>query len=202
MTPAVTRRHSAVAVAWPPPLSPCRPAPSPSLRPPASVRLRPPVVSGSFDHTTKVWDAATGRCLHTLSGHRGEISSTAFDFSGDLCITGSIDRTCKVDTRLAAAAARRADFLCFFFIGFLFRLRLTLRVASLFVPWLGLAAGWDGRLIDSLRASARTGWLALARTRSSAHPLCPLPSALSLAHSLTRSDLGASLWSLCARVTA
>ena len=34
--------------------------------------------------------------LHTLSGHRGEISSTQFDFSGELCISGSIDRTCKL----------------------------------------------------------------------------------------------------------
>lgn len=37
-----------------------------------------------------------GRCLHTLSGHHGEISSTQFNFSGDLCISGSIDRTCKI----------------------------------------------------------------------------------------------------------
>jgi hypothetical protein len=70
---------------------------APALPPCPSVRLRPPVPrAGSFDHSTKVWDVATGRCLHTLSGHRGEISSTAFDFSGELCVTGSIDRTCKV----------------------------------------------------------------------------------------------------------
>ena len=54
------------------------------------------IITGSFDHTTKVWDVMTGQCLHTLSGHRGEISSTQFNFSGELCISGSIDRTCKV----------------------------------------------------------------------------------------------------------
>ena len=46
------------------------------------------IITGSFDHTTKVWDVHTGRCVHTLSGHRGEISSTQFDFSGELCISG------------------------------------------------------------------------------------------------------------------
>ena len=34
------------------------------------------IITGSFDHSTKVWDTSSGLCLHTLSGHRGEISST------------------------------------------------------------------------------------------------------------------------------
>ena len=38
----------------------------------------------------------TGQCEHTLTGHRGEISSTQFDFSGELCLSDSIDRTCKI----------------------------------------------------------------------------------------------------------
>eukprot|EP00501_MAST-03F_sp_TOSAG23-6_P000877 GSMAST32.ASY1.ANO1.913.1 assembled CDS len=50
----------------------------------------------SFDHTVKVWDIKTGRCINTLAGHHGEISSTQFNFAGDLCISGSIDRTCKI----------------------------------------------------------------------------------------------------------
>ena len=113
------------------------------------------VTTGSFDHTVKIWDVRLGRCIHTLSGHNGEISSTQviekrrasplccpstilqlmlerlrwhirllafltalltcmhtcvcvmshvclvcwlpqFNFGSDLCISGSIDRTCKV----------------------------------------------------------------------------------------------------------
>ena len=27
------------------------------------------VVSGSYDHTLKVWDVATGECVATLEGH-------------------------------------------------------------------------------------------------------------------------------------
>ena len=34
------------------------------------------VITGSFDHTVKIWDVRLGRCIHTLSGHNGEISST------------------------------------------------------------------------------------------------------------------------------
>lgn len=36
------------------------------------------------------------RTVHTLTGHRGEISSTQFNYAGDKCISGSIDRTCRV----------------------------------------------------------------------------------------------------------
>ena len=37
------------------------------------------VVAGSFDHTTKIWEVRSGRCIHTLTGHRGEISSCSFN---------------------------------------------------------------------------------------------------------------------------
>jgi hypothetical protein len=54
------------------------------------------IITGSFDHTVKVWDTRTGRVIHTLAGHHGEISSTQYNYAGDLCISGSIDRTCKI----------------------------------------------------------------------------------------------------------
>ena len=38
----------------------------------------------------------TRRSIHTLLGHRGEISSVAFDYSGNMLATGSMDKTCKV----------------------------------------------------------------------------------------------------------
>lgn len=50
----------------------------------------------AFGWDWTVWDVRNGRCTHTLTGHHGEISSTQFSYSSDLCISGSIDRTCKV----------------------------------------------------------------------------------------------------------
>lgn len=63
----------------------------------------------------KVWEVHTGRCIHTMAGHRGEISSTQFDFTGELCISGSIDRTCKiwnVDTGACINTLRGCAGLC------------------------------------------------------------------------------------------
>uniref|UniRef100_A0A674C5K2 Uncharacterized protein n=1 Tax=Salmo trutta TaxID=8032 RepID=A0A674C5K2_SALTR len=37
------------------------------------------LVTGSFDHTVSLWDVPSGRRVHTLIGHRGEISSVQFD---------------------------------------------------------------------------------------------------------------------------
>ncbi len=54
------------------------------------------MIVGSFDNTVKVWDVRSGRCIHSLTGHQGEISSCQFNYSSDLCVSGSIDRTCKV----------------------------------------------------------------------------------------------------------
>ena len=31
------------------------------------------IITGSFDHDSKIWDVRSGRCIHTLSGHRGEV---------------------------------------------------------------------------------------------------------------------------------
>ncbi|RYY85916.1 hypothetical protein EON63_06695 [archaeon] len=50
--------------------------------------LPPP--PGSFDNTVKVWDVRNGRCVHTLTGHQGEISSCQFNFASDLCISGAL----------------------------------------------------------------------------------------------------------------
>ncbi|MDR2135875.1 MAG: hypothetical protein LBO76_04595 [Treponema sp.] len=36
------------------------------------------VLSGSGDHTLKLWDAATGRDLRTLEGNAGSVNSVAF----------------------------------------------------------------------------------------------------------------------------
>ncbi len=44
----------------------------------------------------KIWDTRTGICLQVLEGHKAEISSAQFEFSGDFVATGSIDRTCII----------------------------------------------------------------------------------------------------------
>ena len=36
------------------------------------------------------------RSVHSLLGHRGEISSVAFDYGGNTVATGSMDKTCKI----------------------------------------------------------------------------------------------------------
>jgi hypothetical protein len=40
------------------------------------------LVTGSFDHDARLWDVRSGKCVHVLSGHRGEISSAAFNYAG------------------------------------------------------------------------------------------------------------------------
>ena len=38
------------------------------------------VVSGSHDHTLKVWDVATGKCVATLEWHSWSVRRAAFTF--------------------------------------------------------------------------------------------------------------------------
>jgi WD40 repeat protein len=54
------------------------------------------IVTGSFDQTAKVWEAASGRELLTLMGHSGEIWSLAFSAVGRRIVTGGEDSTAKV----------------------------------------------------------------------------------------------------------
>jgi WD40 repeat protein len=54
------------------------------------------MLTGSLDHTAKVWDAATGRELLTLKGHAGPIWSATFSPDGRRILTGSNDKTAKV----------------------------------------------------------------------------------------------------------
>jgi WD40 repeat protein len=45
------------------------------------------VVSGSFDGTVRLWDAATGKALQTLEGHSSSVNSVAFSPDGNLLLT-------------------------------------------------------------------------------------------------------------------
>jgi hypothetical protein len=54
------------------------------------------IVTGSWDSTAKVWEAAGGRELLTLNGHNGGVCSVAFSADGQRIVTGSDDNTAKV----------------------------------------------------------------------------------------------------------
>jgi WD40 repeat protein/serine/threonine protein kinase len=65
----------------------------------ASVAFSPDgqrIVTGSYDQTAKVWEAASGRELFTLEGHRAAVNCVAFSPDGQRIVTGSDDRTAKV----------------------------------------------------------------------------------------------------------
>jgi WD40 repeat protein len=54
------------------------------------------LVSGSWDHTIKVWNLNTGAVIHNLRGHFGHVSSVAISPDGYILVSGSWDRTIKV----------------------------------------------------------------------------------------------------------
>jgi len=54
------------------------------------------IVTGSADHTAKVWDAASGTNLMTLRGHSGPVKSVVFSPDGQRILTGSWDGTARV----------------------------------------------------------------------------------------------------------
>ena len=49
------------------------------------------LVLGSFDHTVKLLDVASGELLRTLSGHSSSVTSVAFSSDGKTVVSGSWD---------------------------------------------------------------------------------------------------------------
>jgi WD40 repeat protein len=53
-------------------------------------------VSGSYDHTVRVWDLSSGAPLHTLEGHADAVWAVAVTPDGRHAVSGSRDRTVRV----------------------------------------------------------------------------------------------------------
>ena len=54
------------------------------------------IVTGSWDHTARLWDAVTGRETLTIKGLSQGVSSVAFSPNGKRIVMGSDDTTAKV----------------------------------------------------------------------------------------------------------
>lgn len=53
-------------------------------------------MSGSNDCKIKVWDASTGACIRTLTGHDYLVRALSFDPRSGRLVSGSYDKTVKV----------------------------------------------------------------------------------------------------------
>lgn len=54
------------------------------------------LVTGSFDNTARIFDAASGASLRTLEGHQGQVLSLALSSDGARLLTGSRDNTLRL----------------------------------------------------------------------------------------------------------
>ena len=47
------------------------------------------IVTASGDNTARIWDAETGKLLHTLTGHEDRVNSAEFSPDGKRIVTAS-----------------------------------------------------------------------------------------------------------------
>jgi WD40 repeat protein len=67
------------------------------------------VVSGSYDKTVRLWDAATGAALQRLEGHSSSVTSVAFSPDGRQVVSGSHDETMRLWDAATGAALQRLE---------------------------------------------------------------------------------------------
>src|SRR5208283_4517673 len=53
-------------------------------------------LSGSMDHTLKLWEVESGRCLRTFEGHTGRVYSVCLSADGRYALSGSEHKTLKL----------------------------------------------------------------------------------------------------------
>ena len=49
------------------------------------------ILSGSDDHTAKLWDSKSGKCIHTFAGHKSPVRTVSFSPKGLFALTGAGD---------------------------------------------------------------------------------------------------------------
>jgi guanine nucleotide-binding protein subunit beta-2-like 1 protein len=58
-------------------------------------------LSGSWDHTLRLWEIATGQCTRRFVGHTGDVLSVAFSADNRQIVSASRDKTIKLWNTLA-----------------------------------------------------------------------------------------------------
>jgi WD40 repeat protein len=67
------------------------------------------ILTGGYENSARLWEAATGRELRRFEGHSSSINSVAFSPDGRRVLTGSTDQTARLWDAATGAELRRFD---------------------------------------------------------------------------------------------